>query len=236
MLIIGGCGDVGGSMHEPSLALPYLVEEKQKLQQCCFSFQITCERMIFQDFLQQNVLSLFCLLLWERLCKFVVQVNVAWLDEVQHGILLKEKHLSVHDAVNILLAEALCCDESIVQAETVRCASRVLVGQMGKTDWTGLRLLPELYRLATAGDACFMAWCKRLQQVAGDDTTAPVAGGVLEVFERVMPALLRALRSAEKGTTPTLCWQCRGRCGWSNTTVAETCGDERGWPMPLQNL
>ncbi|KAF8288073.1 hypothetical protein TcBrA4_0016780 [Trypanosoma cruzi] len=218
------------------LALPYLVEEKQKLQQVLF---------FFSNHLRKNDISR----LSAAECSILVlstavgtamqsrcQVNVAWLDEVQHGILLKEKHLSVHDAVNILLAGALCCDEGIVQAETVRCASRVLVGQMGKTDWTGLRLLPELYRLATAGDACFMAWCKRLQQVAGDDTTAPVACGVLEVFERVLPALLRALRSAEKGTTPTLCWQCRVDVAEQYQRCAKTCGDERGLADALAEL
>ncbi|EKF32451.1 hypothetical protein MOQ_003695 [Trypanosoma cruzi marinkellei] len=217
-------------------ALPYLVEEQQKLQQVLFFFSNHLRK---NDVSRLSAAEGSILVLSTAVGTAIqnhCQVSVAWLDEVQRGILLNEKNLSVHDAVNILLAGALCCDESIVQAETVRCASRVLVGQMGKTDWTGLRLLPELYRLVTAGDACFMAWCKRLQQVAGDDTTAPVAGGVSEVFERVLPALLRALRSAEKGTTPTLCWQCRVDVAEQYQRCAKTYGDEQGLTDALAEL
>ncbi|ESL06446.1 hypothetical protein TRSC58_05881 [Trypanosoma rangeli SC58] len=163
-------------------------------------------------------------------------VNVAWLDEVQHVILLKEKQMSVHDAVNILLAGALCRDERIVRTETVKLASRVLVGQMGKTDSTGLWLLPNLYCLTTAGDACFMAWCTRLQEAAADGASASVAGSVLEIFERVLPALLRAMRSAAKDATPTLCWKCRADVVEQYRRHALTCGEDAGLTEVLAKL
>ncbi|RNF26679.1 uncharacterized protein Tco025E_01077 [Trypanosoma conorhini] len=163
-------------------------------------------------------------------------VNVKWLDEVQHDIILKERHMSVHDAVSILLAGALCPDERIVRAETVQSASRVLVSQMGKTDWTGLWLLPELYRLMMAGDACLMAQCTRLQDAAADGAAASDAGGVLEVVERVLPALLRATRSAAKDVAPTLSLQCRADLAEVYRRHATTQGDDAGLAEALAQL
>ncbi|RNF06296.1 hypothetical protein TraAM80_03986 [Trypanosoma rangeli] len=190
------------------LALPYSMGETQELSQLLsfFADQIRRNGVSTLSAAEGSVLVLATVI--GTTTTTPCPVNVAWLDEVQHGILLK-KQMSVHDAVNILLAGALCRNERIVRAETVQLASRVLVSQMGKTDSTGLWLLPNLYRLTTAGDACFMAWCTRLQEAAADGASASVAGGVLEVFERVLPALLRAMRSASKDVTPTLCWKCR---------------------------
>ncbi|KEG12143.1 hypothetical protein DQ04_01961040 [Trypanosoma grayi] len=126
----------------------------------------------------------------------------AWLDEVQQNILVKESQLSVHDAVNILLAGALTHEVGLVKAKTVECAARVLTGQLGKTDQTGLWLLPELHRLLTTGNACFATWCEQSASVAD-------SGTLLQVHERVVPALLRSLRSANKNTSPTLSVRCR---------------------------
>ncbi|CBH15665.1 hypothetical protein, conserved [Trypanosoma brucei gambiense DAL972] len=123
------------------------------------------------------------------------------LTELQRTILMKEHDLSVHDSVNILLARALCSDDTTVCWEVVECASRALQSQMGKTDRTGLWLHSELYRLVTAGDACFVTYCVGLPE-----------GGCRTVFDtcvRVVPALLHALRSEKRNISPSLSLHCR---------------------------
>nr|CCC51563.1 conserved hypothetical protein, fragment [Trypanosoma vivax Y486] len=125
----------------------------------------------------------------------------AQVEEIQRAIRLRERDLSVRDAVNILISRALCHEDDIVLPDTVQCATRVLASQVGRTDKTGLRLLPEFYRLVTAGEACFVSYCLHLPRK--EDS------GVVDICGRVGPAFLRALRSARENNAPSLNQQCR---------------------------
>nr|CCC93758.1 conserved hypothetical protein [Trypanosoma congolense IL3000] len=123
------------------------------------------------------------------------------ISELQRTLLMKERDISVRDSVNILLARALCNEECIVCTDVVRCASRVLQGQMGKMDKTGLWLLVELYRLVAGGDARFVLHCLN---TAADDCT-----GVLDTCLRIVPTLISSMRSQRQNISPSLSSWCR---------------------------